>query len=444
MKNTAFVVVGLGFGDEGKGTIVDSLVRTHNSDLVVRFSGGPQCAHNVVTDDDIHHTFAQFGSGTLSGAKTYLSSCVLINPLSLEREANVLIEKGVENPYENLFIDECCRIITPFHQALNKIQELARGANPHGTCGHGVWEAVKDSMKDQAFSLTVRDFKDELGVRAKLELIQAWKNYELIPLLKQIKETSEVFDINYGILSDKNLISHNLIPAYKNILGKVKIVKDQGVTLIRTAKNPVFEGNQGILLDETYGFAPYNTATSTTTKHADSILNWVGFRGEIKRIGVTRTYTTRHGFGPFPTEDKDLNLSYDDHNPTNRWQGNFRDGYLDVALLKYAFRINKQDSRNDIEYLAITHVDKLEKADKWKIGTSYTHKVNTFEVIANSAVRNGLPMDETLTPLFNEVGVESEWIPSDNLIEYLRKETVTIVMVISKGQKSKDKTYIYG
>lgn len=87
----AFLVAGLGFGDCGKGSIVDALVRAYNSDLVVRYNGGAQCGHNVVTKYGQHHTFAQFGSGTfVEGCRTYLSRFVLINPVSMMNEEKAL------------------------------------------------------------------------------------------------------------------------------------------------------------------------------------------------------------------------------------------------------------------------------------------------------------------------------------------------------------------
>src|SRR5579864_7866772 len=93
-----FLVQGLGYGDEGKGSIVDYLVRQEKAPLVVRFNGGAQAAHNVVTDDGRHHTFTQFGSGTFAGARTFLSRFMIVNPFTLLTEAKALEQKGVANP----------------------------------------------------------------------------------------------------------------------------------------------------------------------------------------------------------------------------------------------------------------------------------------------------------------------------------------------------------
>jgi adenylosuccinate synthase len=142
----AIFVAGLGFGDEGKGSIVDALTRKHQADLVVRFSGGAQAAHHVVTDDGREHCFAQFGSGTLAGASTHLSRFMLIDPLALVKEAEHLKQIGVVDPFERLTIDPRAPIITPYHRAMNRLRELSRGRQRHGSCGVGIGELASDMM----------------------------------------------------------------------------------------------------------------------------------------------------------------------------------------------------------------------------------------------------------------------------------------------------------
>jgi adenylosuccinate synthase len=114
MSRIAYGVIDLGFGDSGKGTIVDFLIRHTGAKLVVRFNGGAQAGHNVVTTDGKHHTFSQFGSGSLvPGVKTVLSQDVAIHPIALQAEAKHLESLGVANPMENLIIHEKCLITTP-------------------------------------------------------------------------------------------------------------------------------------------------------------------------------------------------------------------------------------------------------------------------------------------------------------------------------------------
>src|SRR3954462_3394351 len=118
----AIIVVDLAFGDCGKGTIVDFLTRQYEAHTVVRFNGGPQAGHNVVTADGRHHTFAQFGSGSfVPGVRTLLSRFMLIEPYALLNEAAHLEQIGVPDPMSRLFIDGRCLVITPPQQAANRL-----------------------------------------------------------------------------------------------------------------------------------------------------------------------------------------------------------------------------------------------------------------------------------------------------------------------------------
>src|SRR5262245_62300875 len=115
------LVAGLGYGDEGKGSIVDFLARQPRpgtrAGLVVRFNGGAQAAHNVVTEDGRHHTFAQFGSGTFTpGVRTHLSQHVLVDPLALVTEAEHLASLGVPDALDRLTVDREALVTTPYHR----------------------------------------------------------------------------------------------------------------------------------------------------------------------------------------------------------------------------------------------------------------------------------------------------------------------------------------
>src|SRR4051812_324807 len=166
----AHLVVDLAYGDCGKGTIVDFLARRSPGDCtVVRFNGGPQAGHNVVTPDGRHHTFSQFGSGSfVPGVRTFLSRFMLIEPYALLKEAHHLQDLGVPDPLVRLTIDARCPIITPAHQAANRIRELSRGDAAHGTCGVGVGETVQDTLEHPDVILHAGDLGDQTIVREKL------------------------------------------------------------------------------------------------------------------------------------------------------------------------------------------------------------------------------------------------------------------------------------
>ena len=157
----AFVVIGLGFGDEGKGSIVDFLVRKFKASHVIRFNGGPQAAHHVVLPDGIEHTFSHFGSGSFNtNVKTFISKEMVIQPLYLLREAEVLKLKGIKNIMDRIFIDQECFIVTPLHKMIGRILEVSRGQNRHSSTGLGVGQTFLDKESNSLSSLQLRDFSD--------------------------------------------------------------------------------------------------------------------------------------------------------------------------------------------------------------------------------------------------------------------------------------------
>ena len=132
----AYIIIDLGFGDAGKGLLTDFLTRRFEAGLVVRYNGGAQAGHNVVTPDGRQHTFSQFGAGTfIPGVRTILSRHGVIDPVALLVEGDVLETKGVPDVYTRLRISAQALIITPFHRAANRVREQARGADRHGSCG---------------------------------------------------------------------------------------------------------------------------------------------------------------------------------------------------------------------------------------------------------------------------------------------------------------------
>src|SRR4029453_2931778 len=111
----AIITVGLGFGDEGKGAVVDFLVRQFQAGLVVRYSGGAQAGHNVELPDGRRHTFSQFGAGTLAGARTWLGPRMIVSPAMLTPEAEHLVSLGVADPWALLTAHPDALVATPYH-----------------------------------------------------------------------------------------------------------------------------------------------------------------------------------------------------------------------------------------------------------------------------------------------------------------------------------------
>jgi len=144
-RPSAHIVIGLGYGDEGKGLMVDYLCRRHQARLVIRFSGGPQPTHTVQLKDGKRHSFAQFGAGTfIPDCYTYLSDYMCIEPYALLNEYQALYALGIDDALKRLYIDPFCTVITPYHWLANRLRESARAENRHGSCGMGLHECKKD------------------------------------------------------------------------------------------------------------------------------------------------------------------------------------------------------------------------------------------------------------------------------------------------------------
>ncbi len=351
----AFVVVGLGFGDEGKGTITDHLVRESDAELVVRFNGGAQAGHNVVLADGRHHTFAQLGAGTFAGARTHLAGTVVVHPSALLVEARVLGAKGVADPLSRVSVAPDCRVTTPFHQAAGRLRELARGDGAHGTCGVGVGETVRDGLDHpplRAAELTGPD-------GPLLERLDAIRERLLASLPELGGSDAEAEE--RVLLTDPS-VGARWLELIADFRRRVRLVNDGAVGAgLRSAV--VFEGAQGVLLDEHVGFHPHTTWSTCTSAWAEDWLEAHAPEHRAVRVGVSRTTLTRHGQGPLPSFDETLGAALlEPHNGAEGWQGRFRIGWLDLPLLRYAIAAN-----GGLDALAITHLDRVGAALPWRV-----------------------------------------------------------------------------
>jgi adenylosuccinate synthase len=330
---TSFIVVDLGYGDAGKGTVVDWLCTPasgHQIATVVRFNGGAQAAHNVVTADGRHHTFAQLGSGTFTpGVRTHLSRFMLVDPLALAAEDAHLAAVGVRDALDRLTIDRDALLTTPYHQAANRAREQARGRQRHGSCGMGIGETARFALGHPADAPRAGDCATPRLLARKLAGLRDALTGELGPLDAP------------GI--------EDLCDAYRAFAARVALVGDGYLRQLLRRGPAVFEGAQGVLLDEWRGFHPYTTWSTTTFANAETLLAEAG--QTAVRLGVVRTYLTRHGPGPFPTEDPTLEIP-EPHNRCGRWQGAFRAGHLDAVALRYAIEVT-----GGVDAVALTHLD---------------------------------------------------------------------------------------
>lgn len=348
------IVVGLGFGDEGKGAVVDALCHESPVVSVVRFNGGAQAAHNVVVGDR-HHTFSQFGSGTLSGVPTHLSRHVLVEPIALARESEELAALGVADPLRLLSIDADALLTTPIHVAANRAREDARGRARHGSCGKGIGETVWYSLlaaRGANPGDTVEN-QQVLGVPGAPLVVGDCARPSVL------REKLDALARFYEPLIGAGTAVGDLVALYRDFAGAVRVTSGDEVGELADRGSLVFEGAQGVLLDQWRGFHPHTTWSTVTPDNALALL---GGR-EATVIGVTRTYQTRHGAGPFPTEDQGVLARFPErHNGAGEYQGAWRAGHLDAVLLRHAVA-----ACGGVDALAVTHLD----ADGLSVATSY-------------------------------------------------------------------------
>ncbi len=383
--NDAHLVIDLGFGDAGKGATVDALVEWTGAGTVVRFNGGAQAGHNVVLADGRHHTFAQLGAATfVPGVRTLLSRDVVVHPTGLIAELEHLAMKGVRDAIERLDVDVDAVVSTPYHQVAGRIRELARGAGRHGSCGVGHGEAVAWSLSRPETTLRVADLHDARVVRRCLE---AHREGALALPEVDAPALEELLRDDASLENAVTLFTH---------LGR-RLSRVDGTEALRRAlrrSSVVFEGAQGVLLDERHGFHPHTTWSTTTAKNAHALLDSAGFSGRRVVLGVTRTYGVRHGAGPFPTEDPAFGGT-EPHNASDHpWQGAFRRGLLDAVLLRYAVA-----AAGPVDSLVVTHCDNApaDWAGAWELGPEWSerggHRLDARLVLEGDRVKALLPLE---------------------------------------------------
>lgn len=391
------VVIGAAYGDEGKGLMTDYLADTlantaaaaASEVVVVRFNGGAQAGHTVVTPN-AEHVFHHFGSGTLAGAHTYLSKFFYCNPMLFRKEYLTLDgaysqSRSWENQTgsigvgsmrnTNIWADARSPITTPYDMILNQLLERNRGDARHGSCGVGVNET---RIRDETCSLTVRDLlastrispTAEEGLHSKIKQL---RDTYYLDRWNAVLAGTEAFHSAMSILSSEKLLE-DFVQHCIFFLDKIKICKPSD--LLHAGFDVIFEGAQGLLLDQNHENFPHVTPSSTGIANVLSILKEaqkeypVEFSFNV--YYMHRAYSTRHGAGPFPeAEITPEGLSFNVVDPTNKpneFQGTLRFGGFDQR--EYMKRCCKDsDSIKDVFpgaeialHYAVTCVDQVRSA----------------------------------------------------------------------------------
>jgi len=331
-------VLGCAWGDEAKAKIVDVLAK--DADYVVRFQGGNNAGHTIKLKEK-KFVFHLIPSGILYPGKTCLiGSGVVIDPFQLLAEMKGLKAQGIS--FENrFFIDPRAQIVLPLHQELDGKAEANNKQTNIGTTKRGIGPCYSDSIA--RYGIRFGDLFDKEYLRERLENIMRFHNYPI----------SRVDNI----LNDLTAITEELKPFLKQIPYLLNEVTD---------KNILFEGAQGALLDITFGTYPFVTSSHTIS---GGVAVGAGFGKKIDRtVGIFKSYYTRVGKGPFPTE------LHDEIGNKIRIQGNEfgsttgrprRCGWFDAVAAKYTAMLN------GIDEIAFTLLDVLSGFEIIKICTEY-------------------------------------------------------------------------
>jgi adenylosuccinate synthase len=359
-------VLGLGFGDCGKGLFVDALCRYWAADTVMRFNGGAQAGHNVITPDGRHHTFSQFGAGSfVPGTRSLLGFPVVVHPSALLVENHFLQRMGVQDGLARLSIDARCRINTPFHQAAGRLREMLRGELAHGSCGVGVGETVRHALAFPAHVLYYGDLGEPARALSKLEQIRLDLRADLESAAAGC--LSPAAQSEWRMLNDAALAQAWLAQIAALLRQVPPSSPQQMAAHMRRASTLVFEGAQGILLDEWRGFHPYTTWSTTHGAAVEAVMRDADLPvEELRHFGALRSYLTRHGNGPLPTHDLMLDALAEPHNSSSGWQGAFRRGQPDALLLRYALAcVGRLDG------LLLSHLDVFQNGRSLKWASAY-------------------------------------------------------------------------
>jgi adenylosuccinate synthase len=341
------VVVGAQWGDEGKGKLVDVLAE--QADFVVRYQGGANAGHTVVTGDS-QFILRQIPSGILHpGATCVIGNGVVVDPVTLFAELDALSERGIAID-GRMFVSDRAHLVLPYHKLLDAASEKSQGI---GTTGKGIGPAYEDKVGRRG--VRVGDLRDMGRLHAFLS--------------ERVARANRVLEM-MGASERASIEEHvSLLSGYAPRLNA--LTADTGVLLhraLRAGKRILLEGAQGSLLDLDHGTYPFVTSSSTTAGGA-AIGAGIGPTSIDGVLGVVKAYTTRVGNGPLPSAASEA-----DDERLRHAGGEFgavtgrprRCGWFDAIVVRYAVRVN------GLTGLAVTKLDVLDAFEHIPICTGYT------------------------------------------------------------------------
>lgn len=409
------VLLGLQWGDEGKGKIVDVL--TPEYDVITRFQGGPNAGHTLEFNQ-IKHVLHTIPSGVFRNDKiNVIGNGVVIDPSIFKKEIESILKLGF-NLSKTLFISKKAHLILPTHRLLDAASESARGESKIGSTLKGIGPAYKDKIGREGLRVgdILNDFKAKYDLRVKqhIELLRDFYHFDYEEVLRQ--EEEEWFE---GI---------EMIKKFQLIDSEHFINKQ-----LESGKTVIAEGAQGTMLDIDFGSYPYVTSSSTITAGACTGLgvapNKIG-----KVYGIFKAYCTRVGSGPFPTELNDAigeQMRQSGHEFGSTTGRPRRCGWLDLVALKYAIMID------GVSELIMMKADVLDKFETIKVCTNYRIKGELTDEFPSELNGNVEPVYEEL-PGWNSnlSGIDlQEEFPKElsNYMKFIEDKLEVPIKIISVG-----------
>tara|TARA_E500000178_G_C17028839_1_gene759452 strand:+ start:1024 stop:2295 length:1272 start_codon:yes stop_codon:yes gene_type:complete len=369
------LILGLQWGDEGKGKIVDVL--TNNYDIIARFQGGPNAGHTLEFDE-IKHVLHTIPSGIFHDKKiNVIGNGVVIDPVIFKKEIDTLKNLGVDVS-SKLFVSRKAHLIFPTHRLIDQASELSKGKKKIGSTLKGIGPTYMDKTGRNGFRV------------GELE-IDGWEN-KLNNLISKHERLIKNFNVN---------IEYNINELKDEFLDALKFLKSLTLidsehyfhTSLKSNKKILAEGAQGSLLDIDFGTYPYVTSSNTTSAGACTGLgippNKIG-----NVYGIFKAYTTRVGSGPFPTElfdetgERIGKIGHEFGATTGRAR---RCGWLDLVSLKHSINVN------GVTELIMMKGDVLSGLEKLKICTKYRYKNEIIEHLPFTID------DSSLEPIYEEI-----------------------------------------